>query len=180
MPPLDWRRGCRSAVVGLQFAGLRMHTGPAHGLAGGTVRTRLHSALHPPVPAGPPRYLGAALANYVAARAFGDRTYTPVKFGKRREARTDGAGRKCGRLPAAGDWAGGVHRDVARAAGRSQRRGGAHQARPCGTSARFRPFSDAWVVSRQRFGVSPDQPASATNAPGFSKRATLDESWSRP
>eukprot|EP00964_Phaeocystis_antarctica_P019551 scaffold10794_cov66-Phaeocystis_antarctica.AAC.2 len=32
-------------------------------------------------------------------------------------ARTDGAGRNCGRLPAAGDWAGGVHQDVTRAPG---------------------------------------------------------------
>ena len=32
-------------------------------------------------------------------------------------ARTDGAGRNSGRLPAAEDWAGGVHRDVARVLG---------------------------------------------------------------
>ena len=63
------------------------------------------------------------------------RTHTSVKnapprvFGKRSwAARTDGAGRnartqECGRLPAAGDWAGGVHRDAARAPGRIQRRG---------------------------------------------------------
>ena len=79
-------------------------------------------ALHAPVRAGPPWYLGAAVANYVAASAFGDYTHTPVcrVFGKLMAARTDGAGCNGGRLPEAGDWAGDVHRDAARAPGRTK------------------------------------------------------------
>lgn len=62
------------------------------------------------------------MANYVAASAFGDHTHTLVcrVFGNLMAARTDGAGCNGGRLPEAGDWAGDVHRDAARAPGRTK------------------------------------------------------------
>ena len=59
--------------------------------------------------------------NYVAASAPRDHLRTSVngvlRVRKHEAARTDGAGRNSGRLPAAEDWAGGVHRDVARVLG---------------------------------------------------------------
>ena len=57
----------------------------------------------------------------MAARAFGGHTRTPVKgephVRELKAARTDAAGRKRGEMPAAGNWFGGVHREVARAPG---------------------------------------------------------------
>ena len=77
----------------------------------------MHCALHTLVLMGPPWYLGAAVANFVAARALGDHTKPYACDGVRharklKAARTDAAGRKCGEMPAAGDWCRGVHREL--------------------------------------------------------------------
>ena len=60
--------------------------------------------------------------NYVAASALGDRLRTSVngvpRVREHEAARTDGAGRNSDRLPVTGEWAGGAHRDAARASGR--------------------------------------------------------------
>ena len=100
MPPY-WRR---SDLAGLQFARLRMHTrGAADGLAGGTSGMRRTAMV----------LVGLLLfcwrlprgSNYVAA----------VGLKGVKAARTVAAGRQCGRMPAAGDRVGGVHREVAEA-----------------------------------------------------------------
>ena len=77
----------------------------------------MHCALHTLVLMGPPWCLGAAVANFVAARALGDHTKPYACDGVRharklKAARTDAAGRKCGEMTAAGDWCRGVHREL--------------------------------------------------------------------
>ena len=81
----------------------------------------LHCALHTPVLVGLTWYLGAAVANtWLQVHSATTRAPVCCVFGKLMAARTDGAGCNGGRLPAAGDWAGDVHRDAARAPGRTK------------------------------------------------------------
>ena len=90
------------------------------------------------------------MANYVAASAFGDHTHTLVcrVFGNLMAARTDGAGCNGGRLPEAGDWAGDVHRDAARAPGLTK-----HERGTKGRATSMFAWVGAGVVSSKGFSL---------------------------